>query len=83
MIIKIKFDNFDEATKFVKLCNEFDMDIDCKFGRYTVDAKSIIGICSIGLDKRIIVEPITDDKEQINKFAAKLKELEEKLNDKC
>ncbi len=83
MIFKIKFDNFDEAAEFVKSCNEFDMDIDCKFGRYIVDAKSIIGICSIGLDKKIIVEPITDDKEQINKFAVKLKELEEKLNDKC
>ena len=47
--LMIKLNTLEDVRKFVNIVTAFDGDIDLKFGRYTVDAKSIMGIFSLDL----------------------------------
>lgn len=60
--------NANNAALFVKICNEFEEDIDVKYGRYTIDAKSVMGVLSMPLDKNFTVVMHTDSKETENRF---------------
>lgn len=52
----------------MKICNEFEEDIDVKYGRYTIDAKSIMGVLSMPLDKEFTVVIHTNSKEVASRF---------------
>ena len=52
---RIRLNNANNTALFVKICNEFEEDIDVKYGRYTIDAKSIMGMMSMLLDKEVTV----------------------------
>lgn len=45
----IKLDTLEDVRKFVNIVTAFEGEIDLKSGRYTVDAKSIMGIFSLDL----------------------------------
>ena len=45
-----------DVKDFVGIVNNFDFDVDLVSGRYIVDAKSIMGIFSLDLQKPIRVE---------------------------
>lgn len=45
----IKLSTLEDVRKFVNIVTAFEGDIDLKSGRYTVDAKSIMGIFSLDL----------------------------------
>lgn len=60
--------NANNAALFVKICNEFEEDIDVKYGRYTIDAKSVMGVLSMPLDKDFTIVMHTDSKEVENHF---------------
>ncbi len=47
--LMIKLSTLEDVRKFVNTVTAFDGDIDLKSGRYTVDAKSIMGIFSLDL----------------------------------
>lgn len=66
--MKICLMNANNAALFVKICNEFEEDIDVKYGRYTIDAKSVMGVLSMPLDKDFTVVMHTDSKEVENHF---------------
>lgn len=66
--MKICLMNANNAALFVKICNEFEEDIDVKYGRYTIDAKSVMGVLSMPLDKEFTVVMHTDNKEVENHF---------------
>ena len=51
----------EEVKKFVNLVSGFDFDIELVSGRYVVDAKSIMGIFSLELDKPVKMNAETDD----------------------
>ena len=53
MYFKVKLGNSNNAALFVSVCSSFEPYIDYKIGRYTVDAKSIMGIFSLDLSKPI------------------------------
>ena len=44
-----------EVKQFVTSASLVPVDIDVISGRYTVDAKSILGLCSLDLDKPLLV----------------------------
>ena len=44
------------------------MDIDYVYSRYTIDAKSIMGILSTSLNKECVVNFLSDDKKLCNQF---------------
>ena len=55
--IKVKLNSIENAQKFVDICNQFEnIDIDYIVGRYSVDAKSIMGIFSLDLSKTVTLE---------------------------
>lgn len=51
--LTIKLDSIDRVKEFVRIITAFDNDFDLRSGRYTVDAKSILGIFSLDLSKPI------------------------------
>lgn len=66
---KIKLGNMENAQKFVNICNQFeDIDIDYIIGRYTVDAKSIMGVLSTSLGRIANVRLNKADQKSIDLF---------------
>ena len=50
----------ENVKEFVNIVNKYDFDIDLKSGRFTIDAKSILGIFSLDLSKPITIEIHSD-----------------------
>lgn len=71
--MKIKLNNSADATAVVNIANKFnECDIDGKFGRYTIDMKSILGVLSFELPKVIEVIVQSDNKALIKNFEDQL-----------
>lgn len=51
--IQISLNSIDKVKTFVNEINRFDADFDLVSGRYVIDAKSIMGIFSLDLSKKI------------------------------
>ena len=51
--VKVCLDSIDKVKDFVRTLTLFDSDFDMRSGRYTIDAKSILGIFSLDLSKPI------------------------------
>lgn len=66
MTKKIQLRSIDDVKKFVNLVNNYSCDIDLVSGRYTIDAKSIMGIFSLDLSKPIDV--VINDNQYSEKF---------------
>ena len=54
--VKILLESIDRVKKFVSIANRFDIDMDLISGRYTIDAKSILGIFSMDLSKPLVLQ---------------------------
>ena len=66
--IKICLKTVNNASLFVAKCGEYkDVDIDYVYSRYTIDAKSIMGILSTSLNKECVVNFLSDD-EKLSAF---------------
>lgn len=46
---KIRFETMEEAKAFVDICNEVDFKVELQDNVYVIDAKSIMGVFSLGL----------------------------------
>lgn len=66
----ILLSNVDDIRQFVDMVKDYHFDVDLVAGRYTVDAKSIMGIFGLDLSKPIEVQIHSDDCEE---FIEKLK----------
>ncbi len=53
VIVKVRLNSIDKVQSFVRDLAKFDSDFDLISGRYTIDAKSIMGIFSLDLSKPI------------------------------
>lgn len=47
--MKVQFETADDVKAFVRAATECDFDIDVIYNRMVVDAKSILGVFSLGL----------------------------------
>lgn len=63
--IDIKFNSISEVKDFVDIVTGFNYDIDLVSGRYVIDAKSIMGIFSLDLNKPIKLVAYTDDPAEL------------------
>ncbi|MDD2534727.1 MAG: HPr family phosphocarrier protein [Eubacteriales bacterium] len=54
--LTIYLKSITEVKEFVRIVNDFPYEVDLVSGRYTVDAKSIMGIFSLDLSRPIVVE---------------------------
>ena len=72
--MKIKLTNIQDIREFVNDVILVDFDVDLIQGRYTIDAKSIMGIFSLDLLSPITLVAHTDNAEsffaKIDKFKA-------------
>lgn len=70
----ISLSSVSNVKKFVELVSRCDYDIDLVSGRFTVDAKSIMGIFSLDLSKPIDLIAHTDNAdflfEKLKEFCA-------------
>ena len=46
---KIKLSTIEDVRNFVNILSKYTVDLDLKSGRYTVDARSLMGIFSLDL----------------------------------
>lgn len=71
--VTISLTQVKQVQEFVNLVSRFPFDVDIVSGRYTVDAKSLLGIYSLDLSRPLQVLIYSDDYEE-------LKEALEALN---
>ena len=53
---KIKLNATEEVQEFVNAASRCDFDIDVRYNRFLVDAKSILGVLSMDLGQILIVK---------------------------
>lgn len=59
--VKVKLNGIKSAEEFSNICKMYDEDISYIIGRYTIDAKSILGLLSTTLGKVAEVKIQTKD----------------------
>lgn len=73
--VSVKLGGVKEVDAFNKICSRFSCDVDLQAGKYYVDAKSIMGIFSLDLDKPLMLVVNTEDEADVKeKFKAYLAE---------
>ena len=65
--VTISLTQVSQVKQFVNLVGQAPFDVDVVSGRYTVNAKSMLGIYSLDLSKPIQVVIYSDDCEQLKK----------------
>ena len=60
--LKVSLNSIDKVKDFVNVINTFDGDFDLSTDRYTIDAKSIMGIFSLDITNDLRLD-IHDDSE--------------------
>jgi len=70
---EILLNSIDKVKSFVMTVSKFDSDMDLLSGRYTIDAKSIMGIFSMDLSKPIVLK-IYEDGDKAVEILKALKE---------
>ncbi len=72
--LEISLVTIDQVKRFVDLVSRVDGDVDLISGRYTVDAKSIMGIFSFDISKPMEIQ-IHREAEEIGELLEQLKEF--------
>lgn len=75
----VSLNTIEKVKKFTAIANSFDCEVDVLQGRYTIDAKSVLGVFSLDLTKTVTVEIESDDEKEIDKFLKKMEEF--RIND--
>lgn len=68
--VTISLTQVDQVKRFVNLVAQAPYDVDMVSGRYTVNAKSMLGIYSLDLSKPIQILMYSDDCEELKKELA-------------
>lgn len=61
--VQISLNTIEKVKSFVNDISKFNFDFDLVSGRYTIDAKSIMGIFSLDLTKIITLNILADDED--------------------
>lgn len=73
--IFIKLETINDVKEFVNIVTMCDYDVDLVSGRYSIDAKSIMGIFSLDLEKPVELQAHVDDcsdlLEKLDKYIVK------------
>lgn len=60
-------DTLTKVDKLVSYSREFEEDVDVRYQRYTIDAKSVLGVSSL-VGNTVIVDIITEDEKVKEEF---------------
>lgn len=58
--ISLLLNTTESVKSFVNIMSQYDFDMDLRCGRYVVDAKSILGIFSLDLNRPVVLEIHSD-----------------------
>lgn len=72
--IPVSLKNVEDVNRFVNILSQFDIDFDLYCGKYCVDAKSILGIMTMDLRNKMMIQG------NCNKDDRRVLERELKLN---
>ena len=61
----VKLSTVEEIKDFVHRCCSLDCEADLAAGRYTVDAKSFLGVCSVDLTRDLQLSVYTDNTDEV------------------
>ena len=64
----IKLNSLEKVKRFVDEVTTFECDVDILYGRYIIDATSIMGIFSLDLTNPVTVLIHTDDYDELKRF---------------
>lgn len=64
----ILLDTIDKIADFIKVVSKIEEDVDLVKGRYTVDAKSVVGVFTLDLSKEAKIIIHTNDENILDKF---------------
>ncbi len=69
--ISLLLNTTQSVKTFVNIISQYDFDMDLRCGRYVVDAKSILGIFSLDLNRPVVLEIHSDNdcEELLNKIS--------------
>ena len=65
--VTVTLTQVNEVQQFVNLVSRFPFDVDVVSGRYTVNAKSLLGVYSLDLGRPLQVLLYSDDCEELKK----------------
>lgn len=71
---QVTLTSINHVKDFVTAASMCDCDIDVTSGRYTIDAKSIMGLFSLDLSKPITIRVLGSD-EEAKKFYQSIKDV--------
>lgn len=63
MKLTLKLNSLDEVKRFIGITSRFDADLSLVNGRYSVDAKSILGVFSMDLSQPVQLVCEREDEE--------------------
>lgn len=58
--VEVKFTSINQIVQFVNIVEHYDSDIDLRHGRIVVDAKSLLGVLSLGIEKRLKLQVLDE-----------------------
>ena len=64
----IKLNSIEKVKDFVSRVSTFDCDVDILYGRYIIDATSIMGIFSLDLTNPVTAMIHTDNYDELKRF---------------
>lgn len=74
MQVWVNLGSIETIKDFVSIVAHFNGDAELKSGKYVVDAKSIMGIFSLDLSKKLLLEledPTEEEMKSIDKYIVK------------
>ncbi len=74
MQVWVNLGSIETVKDFVSIVAHFNGDAELKSGKYVVDAKSIMGIFSLDLSKKLLLEledPTEEEMKSIDKYIVK------------
>lgn len=63
--VTVSLKNIEEIQDFVKRCGKLKCEADVVCGRRMVDAKSILGLCSVDLNRPLKMYVYSEDKDMV------------------
>ena len=77
-VLKISLVTIDQVKRFVDLVSKIEGDVDLLSGRYTIDAKSIMGIFSLDISKPMELR-IYREEGELGELLMNLKEFQQNI----
>lgn len=70
--VTVEFTTMEDLHRYLNLSDEMPYHMDIQCGSRAVDGKSILGVLSFGLKKRLELKFYTDDSATVNGFLEKI-----------